>query len=90
MIAGVAGGIGQYLGIDPTLVRLVFVALTLAGGGSGILAYLILAVLMPLEPAPGMIAGEARPSVPSAMAHPLPEEEARRQAQETQVAEYQH
>jgi len=88
IIAGVAGGIGQYFGIDPTLVRLAFVAFTLAGGGSGLLAYLILAVLMPLEPAPGMVAGEAPTAAQPAAAHRTPEEEARRRAQEVEVAEY--
>lgn len=89
MIAGVAGGIAQYFSIDPTLVRLAFVGFTLAGGGSGLLAYLILAVLMPLEPVPGMIAGQARPSVPSSITHPTPEEAARHEVQETHVPEYQ-
>jgi phage shock protein C len=40
MIAGVCGGLAEYFDIDSTLVRLITVALTLAGG-SGILAYLI-------------------------------------------------
>jgi phage shock protein C len=40
MIAGVCGGLAEYFDIDSTLVRLIAVALTLAGG-SGILAYLI-------------------------------------------------
>jgi phage shock protein C len=46
LIAGVAGGIGQHLGIDPIVVRLVFVVLALAGGG-GVLAYLIAWVVIP-------------------------------------------
>ena len=49
MIAGVCGGLGEYLGIDPTIVRLIFVAAVLAGF-AGVLAYLILAVVIPLEP----------------------------------------
>ena len=40
VVGGVAGGVGVYLGIDPVIVRLVFVVLALAGGG-GILAYII-------------------------------------------------
>jgi len=47
-IAGVCSGLGKHFGIDPTIVRLVFVALILAGGG-GILLYLILWLVMPLE-----------------------------------------
>jgi phage shock protein C len=45
---GVAGGLGNYLNIDPVLVRLLFVLLTLSGG-HGLLIYLVLAILMPEE-----------------------------------------
>jgi phage shock protein C len=48
-IAGVCGGIAEYLGWDPTVVRLLWILLTLAGG-SGILIYLILWVVMPDTP----------------------------------------
>ncbi len=88
MIAGVAGGIAQYFDIDPTLVRLAFVAATLAGGGSGLLAYIVLAIVMPLEPVPGTMARQAKAPV-STTAHPQPEEEARREVQESHVPEYQ-
>jgi phage shock protein C len=47
IIAGVAGGIGQYLAIDPVLVRLAFVALALTG--VGLLLYPVLWLIMPLE-----------------------------------------
>lgn len=46
MIGGVAAGIADYFGIDPTLVRLVF-ALSLLAGGSGMVLYIILWVVMP-------------------------------------------
>lgn len=46
MVAGVAAGIADYLGVDPTIIRLVFVITALAGG-TGILAYLILWLVMP-------------------------------------------
>ena len=46
MFAGVAGGLAEYFSIDPTLVRLIFVILALAGG-PGLLAYLILWLVMP-------------------------------------------
>ena len=49
MIAGVLGGIAEYLGWNVTLVRLLFVALGLAGG-SGVLFYIIAAVVMPDKP----------------------------------------
>lgn len=48
MIAGVCGGIAEYLNLDPTLVRLIFVAISLLGG-SGLLAYIIAAIIMPEE-----------------------------------------
>ena len=46
VICGVCGGIGEYLQVDATIVRLLLVAFTLLGG-SGIIAYLIAAVIMP-------------------------------------------
>lgn len=49
MIAGVCGGLAEYFDIDPTLVRLIAVALTLAGG-SGILAYIIFWFVVPQKP----------------------------------------
>jgi phage shock protein C len=49
MVAGVCGGLGEYLDVDPTLIRLLFVAAVLAGFGSGILLYLVLMIVMPLE-----------------------------------------
>jgi len=49
MIAGVCGGVGVYFGIDPTLVRLLFVFGTLLGG-PGLLAYLIMLLVVPEEP----------------------------------------
>ena len=48
MIGGVCGGFGAYFGIDPVIVRLVFVALTI-WGGMGILAYIILWIVIPPE-----------------------------------------
>lgn len=46
IICGVCGGLAEYLDIDPTIVRLIFVVLTLAGC-SGVLAYIICALIMP-------------------------------------------
>ncbi len=46
IIGGVAGGLAEYLEIDATLIRLAFVLITLAGG-SGILIYLILWLIIP-------------------------------------------
>ena len=47
-IAGVCGGIAKYLNIDPTLVRLGFVALSFLAGG-GLFAYILAAIIIPKE-----------------------------------------
>ena len=49
MIGGVCGGLGRYLGVDPTLIRLLFVITALAGG-PGLIAYLIFLLVVPEEP----------------------------------------
>ena len=49
MIWGVCGGIAKYFDVDPTLIRLIAV-LTLFFACTGILIYLILTIIMPLEP----------------------------------------
>lgn len=46
MLCGVCGGIAEYFNIDPTIVRLIFVFLGLSGG-TGILFYIIAAVVIP-------------------------------------------
>ena len=49
VLCGVCGGIGEYLGIDPTIVRLLAVLLGLSG--TGLLVYIIAAVIIPSRPA---------------------------------------
>ena len=49
MLDGVCGGIAEYFGIDPTVVRLIWALFSLMGG-CGILAYIIAAVLIPRNP----------------------------------------
>ena len=49
MLCGVCGGIAEYFSIDPTLVRLGLVVFSLAGG-SGVLAYIIAAIIVPEGP----------------------------------------
>ena len=46
IIAGVAGGIGEYFQIDPTIIRIIFIILTLFHG-SGLLIYIIMWVILP-------------------------------------------
>jgi phage shock protein C len=48
MIGGVCGGFAEYFNVDPTLVRVIWVAMTLIVG-IGFLLYLILWLVMPLE-----------------------------------------
>ena len=45
-VCGVCGGIAEYLNADPTLIRLAFVLIGMAAG-SGILAYIVAALIMP-------------------------------------------
>ncbi len=48
MIAGVCGGLADYLNLDPTVVRLIFMLLFFLGG-HGLLVYLILWLVMPVQ-----------------------------------------
>jgi len=47
-LAGVCGGIAEWLGVDPVIIRLAWVVLTL-GWGSGVLAYIACALILPEE-----------------------------------------
>lgn len=47
MIAGVCGGIGEYLGWDPTIIRIIFAILAFFSFGAIVLFYFILALIMP-------------------------------------------
>lgn len=49
MLDGVCGGIAEYFNIDPTLIRLAWVVFC-ALGGSGIIAYIIAAIIIPRNP----------------------------------------
>ena len=50
MFAGVCAGLGDYLGMDPTVVRLIFVLLFFVTGPGLLLAYLIMALIVTSEP----------------------------------------
>ena len=50
MIAGVCGGLAAYFEVDPTLVRLLFVAAVLLGLGGTILVYFLMMITVPVEP----------------------------------------
>ncbi len=46
---GVCGGIAKYFGVDPTIVRILYVLLVLASFGWGLLLYIVMAIIMPEE-----------------------------------------
>ncbi len=48
MIGGICGGLGDYFGIDPILVRIMWVVLTLGTAGAGLFAYAALWLLLPV------------------------------------------
>ncbi len=49
MIWGVCGGLARYLNVDPTLIRILFV-ITLFFGSLGFWVYIIMTIVVPLEP----------------------------------------
>ena len=57
ILGGVCGGLGEYLGIDPNLIRLLWIALTLVNG-MGFILYIIAWVLIPEEGEPPKEPGE--------------------------------
>ena len=51
MIAGVVGGLAEYFGLDPTLLRIIYVLVSIFSAAfPGILVYIILWILVPEEP----------------------------------------
>jgi phage shock protein C len=50
MVAGVAGGIAEYADVDPTIVRLIWIAALLTTGPLALLLYLLCAIVIPREP----------------------------------------
>ncbi len=65
MIAGVAGGLGEFLNIDPTVIRLIFV-FSLFLSGVGFLIYLVMLLVVPEEP-------EAAAALPTVQLNPVRE-----------------
>ena len=49
MLAGVCGGVANYFGIDPVIVRLIWLATVCCWGG-GLIAYIVGMIVIPLEP----------------------------------------
>ncbi|MGM9758649.1 MAG: PspC domain-containing protein [Parabacteroides sp.] len=51
MLAGVCGGLADYFDLDPTVIRIVYVLLSIFTAFAGVLIYLILWLVMPKEQA---------------------------------------
>lgn len=49
MLCGVAGGMGAYFDVDPSLIRLLFIVAAVITGGMALLAYVALCLVIPLE-----------------------------------------
>jgi phage shock protein C len=64
MIAGVCAGLGEFLNIDPTLVRLLFALGAVLGVGSTILIYIVLMIVVPEEPLGGSVVVQPAPEPP--------------------------
>ena len=81
MVGGVLGGLGAYFGIDPVVLRVATVLLTLVGIGSLVIAYIVMWVVVPEEPlvpyaattpsAPPAPSGWPAPSTPPAPSEPV-------------------
>jgi len=71
MLGGVLGGLGAYLGIDPLVLRIATVLLTIMGAGALVVAYIVMWVLVPEEP-PVPVSGGVAPEWPVPPAPPVP------------------
>jgi phage shock protein C len=80
-VAGVLGGLGRYFGIEPTVLRLLFIALVLLGAGWPVAAYIVMAIIVPSDPQvrsveatpPAPAPAPAPAQAPSEAATPAPE-----------------
>lgn len=69
MLGGVCGGLGEYLNTDPTIIRVLFVIITLFGF-AGVFLYLAMWLIVPEEPLEAVSAAPVEPAV----AEPAPQE----------------
>jgi phage shock protein C len=64
-VAGVCSGLGKYLGLDPIVVRLVWVFLTFVSGLlPGIVVYVLAWIIVPEEPAGHAVVSSTQPATP--------------------------
>ena len=64
VLAGVAGGLADYLDVDPSLVRVVWVILALFSGGAFLIVYIVMAFVVPQEPWEGLAAAAPSGAAP--------------------------
>jgi len=74
MIAGVCGGLGEFFGIDATLVRVLFILLVIFGG-SGLLVYLVMLVIVPEAPLSETVTAPQKDVQPAEPVEVIEEEE---------------
>jgi phage shock protein C len=61
-LAGVCGGVAEYFHVDPTLVRLAFIVISVLTGGVFLLAYLFAVLVMPDAPAAATVWTQTPPT----------------------------
>ena len=67
VLGGVAGGVAEYLDVDPAIVRVIWALLAILTGGVFFLLYIVMWIVVPLEP-DGAEAAEGEPAAPGAAA----------------------
>lgn len=76
VIAGVCGGIAEYLAVDPTLVRVFVVLSTILTGGLLAIGYIVMLILMPLPGRPAPFSNAPAPTVDAGHAVSSPDDPA--------------
>lgn len=71
MLAGVAGGLARVMGVDPSIIRIVWVVVTFLSGGLGLLVYIVMAIVVPEAP-PGWEGSQGGAPAGTATRDPVP------------------
>ena len=58
ILGGVAGGVADYLDVDPSLVRIIWAILAVVTGGIFVVLYIVMWIVVPENPAPQVAAGD--------------------------------
>jgi phage shock protein C len=91
MLAGVAGGLAELWGADPSLVRVIWALLVVFTGGVALIVYIVMAIVIPEEPdlpptVEGMAAAEGAPTAGQGWTSATEARAARRAAREARAA----